>query len=198
MEKDFMTLMEEGQDVERVTAISKSLPCNEMCQSSVCDKTLLVKVAEEIEETLSDVFGCGMVSHVMSYSCDELRRMRCPKPNRTNPSCCLKRRWNPEGSCGTETPLTCLLMNSCQRLPSIWPISLGATRRTSESPIQKGASCRCVLKECPAGVSWCTSCRYFLKVFPASASCRWVLQCLASESRSVSCKSVLQVRPASA
>ena len=49
--------------------------------------------------------------------------MRCPKPSRTNPS------WNPEGSCGTETPLTCLPMMRCQRPTNIRPISLGATRR---------------------------------------------------------------------
>ena len=50
--------------------------------------------------------------------------MRCPKPSCINPSCCLKRRWNPEGSCETETPLTCLLMTTCPRLSSFRPIFL--------------------------------------------------------------------------
>ena len=89
-EKREITFVEEGLEVERVAAILRNLHCNEIYQCRVCDKMRLefggrtivakdtlsmVKLAEKIEETSSDVIGYGMVSFAVTPYPDKVWRV---------------------------------------------------------------------------------------------------------------------------
>merc|ERR1712012_1109683 len=89
-EKGEVSFVEEGHDVERVTAILKNPYRYEIYQRNIRDKmrvafgvrsvvakdtmSRMVKLAREIDESASDVVGYGMVSHPMTCSRDQVWR----------------------------------------------------------------------------------------------------------------------------
>ena len=86
---------------------------------------LCQKISQDLNVTTS--LTDGRVARLMS------RPIRRPERSRANPSCCLRRKWSPDGTCGTETPLICLRCDGGLHLIAGGPPRLDDVRRDEEA-----------------------------------------------------------------